>query len=439
MKQVMKLGVTDRTVTVFIPDPASTDGSGKTGLVAANLTVSYTRVETDNDVTVTDATSSLNDLSALTDAHNDWGLKEVSSTLAPGLYRLDIADAVFAAGAWSAVVYVMITSSAAAASPMEFILVAYDQLDGVRLGLTALPNAAADGAGGLPISDAGGLDLDAKIGALTFGTANRVNAQVYGMEANTVTATAIASDAITDAKVASDVTIASVTGAVGSVTGNVGGNVTGSVGSIATGGIAAASFAAGAIDAAAIATDAIDADALKADAVTEIQSGLSTLTAAGVRTAIGLASANLDTQLAAIDAVTDKVDTTLQDDGGSPTRYQFTTDALENAPSGSGASAADIADAVWDEATAGHQTAGSTGKALTDSQSAGNPWESTLEGSYTASDLLRVCAAVAAGKTDITSNGNNAATVVFRDVTDSSDIVEAEMAGSERASVTLNP
>ena len=39
--------------------------------------------------------------------------------------------------------------------------VSYDPTDTVRLGLTALPNAAADAAGGLPISDAGGLDLDA--------------------------------------------------------------------------------------------------------------------------------------------------------------------------------------------------------------------------------------------------------------------------------------
>lgn len=163
MKREIKIGFQDYTALVFIPDPASTDGSGKTGLVAANLTVSYTRVETDNDVTITDATSSLTNLSALTDAHSDWGLLEVSSTLAPGLYRLDIADAVFASGAWTAVVYVMITTSAAAASPMEFILVAFDPLDAVRLGLTALPNAAADGAGGLPISDAGGLDLDSKL------------------------------------------------------------------------------------------------------------------------------------------------------------------------------------------------------------------------------------------------------------------------------------
>ena len=39
--------------------------------------------------------------------------------------------------------------------------VAFDPSDTVRAGLTALPNAAADAAGGLPISDAGGLDIDA--------------------------------------------------------------------------------------------------------------------------------------------------------------------------------------------------------------------------------------------------------------------------------------
>jgi hypothetical protein len=57
--------------------------------------------------------------------------------------------------------------------------------------------------------------------------------KVASIANNAITAVSIAADAITDAKVASDVTIASVTGAVGSVTGNVGGNVTGSVGSVA--------------------------------------------------------------------------------------------------------------------------------------------------------------------------------------------------------------
>jgi hypothetical protein len=59
--------------------------------------------------------------------------------------------------------------------------------------------------------------------------------------------------------------VASVVGAVGSVTGNVGGNVTGSVGSIASGGITTASFAAGAINAAAIAGDAITDAKVAAD------------------------------------------------------------------------------------------------------------------------------------------------------------------------------
>lgn len=97
-----------------------------------------------------------------------------------------------------------------------------------------------------------------------------------------------------------------------------------------------------------LATDAMNANALAADAVAEIQSGLSTLTAAGVRTAIGLASANLDTQLDAI-----------------PT-------ASENA------------DAVWDETLSGHLTGGSTGNALNAAGSAGDPWSTALPGAYSA-------------------------------------------------------
>jgi hypothetical protein len=86
----------------------------------------------------------------------------------------------------------------------------------------------------------------------------------------------------------------------------VGGRIDASVGALAAGAITATSFAAGAIDSAAIATDAIGSAELAASAVTEIQTGLSTLDAVGVRAAVGLASANLDTQLTAID---DYIDT----------------------------------------------------------------------------------------------------------------------------------
>lgn len=202
MEEIL-IGTTDRTILIWIADPASTTGAGKTGLNAAALTCTYTRVETDNDVIHTDVTSSLNDLSALTDAHNDWGLKEVSSTLSKGLYRLDIADAVFATGAWYAVVQVTITSGTAAATPKIFKLVNLDMFGTPATNLatagtnysatrglsgTALPAAAADAAGGLPISDAGGLDLDAKIGALTFTVANKVDANITHLSGDSVAA-----------------------------------------------------------------------------------------------------------------------------------------------------------------------------------------------------------------------------------------------------------
>jgi hypothetical protein len=201
MAKAIKIGQQDYTITVFIPDPASTDGSGKTGLVAANLTVSYTRVETDNDVTVTDVTSSLSDLSALTDSHADWGLKEVSSTLAPGLYRLDIADAVFATGAWSAVVYVMITSSAAAASPIEFVMVPELPYDGVKAASitnNAITAAAinADAITAAKIAD--GAITNAKV-------ADDVDVNVKTITNGAITAAAIADAAIDNATFAADV------------------------------------------------------------------------------------------------------------------------------------------------------------------------------------------------------------------------------------------
>lgn len=66
------------------------------------------------------------------------------------------------------------------ATNLEAACAAYSATRG--LAGTALPAAAADAAGGLPISDAGGLDLDAKIGALTFTVAGDVdvNVQTWG-------------------------------------------------------------------------------------------------------------------------------------------------------------------------------------------------------------------------------------------------------------------
>ena len=96
-----------------------------------------------------------------------------------------------------------------------------------RLGLPAGASVSADVAA-VKVDTAAilidtGTTLDGRIPAALVG--GRIDASVGAMATGVVTAAAIAADAITDAKVASDVTIASVTGAVGSVTATVNADV----------------------------------------------------------------------------------------------------------------------------------------------------------------------------------------------------------------------
>jgi hypothetical protein len=329
--------------------------------------------------------------------------------------------------------------------------------------VTARVTANTDQLAGQTVTAAAGVTFPTSVASPTNITAGTITTAtnvttVNGLAAGVITATSIAADAITDAKVASDVTIASVTGAVGSVTGltasdvgaiktktdflpsatagaaggvfiagtnaattittaltttftgnltgsvgsvsgavgsvtgNVGGNVTGSVGSIATGGITAASFAAGAIDAAAIATDALGALELAAGAASEIATAVRTelttelgridaaVSTRASQTSLDTLDDFVDTEVGAIKTVTDKLDTALELDGAV---YRFTTNALEQAPGG--LTAAAIADAVWEEAIADHSgTAGSTAEALAAAGSADDPWITALPGAYTA-------------------------------------------------------
>lgn len=192
-----------------------------------------------------------------------------------------------------------------------------------------------------------------------------------------------------------------------------------------------AALVSGRIDASvgAMASNTLTAAALATDAVTEIQSGLSTLDAAGVRAAVGLATANLDTQLTAIDdyldtevaaikAKTDNLPSDPADASDIAASFSTVNSTLstiagyidtevaailaavdtevgaikaktDNLPASPAAtsdipSAAAIADAVWDEAIAGHAGAGSTGEALAAAGAAGDPWITALPGSYTA-------------------------------------------------------
>lgn len=151
-----------------------------------------------------------------------------------------------------------------------------------------------------------------------------------------------------------------------------------------------AALVSGRIDASvgAMAANVITAAATAADFTTEVTAGLSTLDAAGVRTAVGLAAANLDTQLSAID---DYLDTEVA-------AIKAKTDNLPASPAATGdiPTAAAIADAVWDEAIAGHAGAGSTGEALAAAGAAGDPWITALPGGYSAGQAGYIVAAIAA-------------------------------------------
>lgn len=151
MTKVIKAGATDQTV--YFKLVKASDGTPYTGLVynTASL-VAYYNLNRAAAVQITLATQTA------AGAHSDGGFVEVSSTGEPGVYRLDLPDAACATGP-----DVRVTISGASdllGETKEIPLVAYDVTDGVRLGLTALPNAAPDAAGGLVISDAGGLDID---------------------------------------------------------------------------------------------------------------------------------------------------------------------------------------------------------------------------------------------------------------------------------------
>ena len=190
------------------------------------------------------------------------------------------------------------------------------------------------------------------ITAGTITTATNVTT-VNGLAAGVITAASIAADAITDAKVAADVTIASVTGAVGSVTGNVGGSVNSVTNPVDANVVSAATDAFESTD--------FDTTYYGAMAGAIWDALLITYAADGsLGEAVGLILAKTN-NLPASPASTTNISVV-----GSVTGLTNTT----------------IADAVWDEVIAGHLAAGSTGEALDAASSGGDPWGTALPGAY---------------------------------------------------------
>jgi hypothetical protein len=164
---IVKKGSTD--VTTYFALRLAATGVEATGLTITNFDLQYVRTRVAPSAKV-DATA----LGATDSAHGDNQAIEIDPTDAPGLYRVDWPDAAFATGV--AEVILTVKCATVFTEHLRVELVGYDPTDGVRLGLTALPNAAADAAGGLPISDAGGLDLDSKLANTNEVTAARMGA-----------------------------------------------------------------------------------------------------------------------------------------------------------------------------------------------------------------------------------------------------------------------
>jgi len=203
---------------------------------------------------------------------------------------------------------------------------------------------------------------------------------VNGLAANVITATSIQNDAITAAK-------------------------------IANGAIDAATFAAD-VDAEILSylvDDAtrIDASALNTASGTSIPAILDDTGTSGVvvaagsktgysltaTTGLGNQTANITGNLSgSVGSVTGAVGSVTGNVGGNVTGSVGSISGV-TFPSGfSTLTVSTIADGVWDEAISGHLTAGSTGASLNAAGSAGDPWTTTLPGSYSGSQAGKILA-----------------------------------------------
>ena len=272
-KLTLKKGLTDVTVYLFVQDSSKTTGEGLTGLAynTANLVASYVR-PLGSRTAITLAT-----LAAVTSAHTDGGFIEIDATNMPGVYRLDLPDAVCATGVPSAVVML---KGASNMTPVlleiqltDFDLNSTSNTVGTVTNLTNLPSIPNNWLTAAGIAADAGAEIadavwdEAISGHTTAGSFGAKNQK------------AVPSETIGDYK--ADVSSLATSAALATVGSNVTSiktktdNLPASPAAVGS----AMTLSDNAITAAVIATDAIDADAIKADAVSEIQSGLATASA----------------------------------------------------------------------------------------------------------------------------------------------------------------
>jgi hypothetical protein len=157
-------GTTSKMIDFFVQDSSSTTGAGLTGLTSGSsgLTAYYYREGANASVSISLTSATLGTFTSA-------GFIVVDGTNMPGVYQLGIPNAALAIGAASVVVMLKGATNMAPVL-IEIELTASDNQDGVRFGLTALPNANASASGGLPTVGTGSGQITLSSGAVTAGT-----------------------------------------------------------------------------------------------------------------------------------------------------------------------------------------------------------------------------------------------------------------------------
>ena len=182
-----KLGQGSIVLRVKLRNSSVTTGAGLTGLTNASTGLIISTIA-DNESTATAYTQSGSTIETITTlgtyaapTATKCRFKEVDATNHKGVYELHIADARFAVANAKSLAISISGATNLAECDLLIPLRSVDPYDGVRAGLTALPNATASANGGLPTCD-GNNSVLANIvangkGTATAGTSSTITLQ----------------------------------------------------------------------------------------------------------------------------------------------------------------------------------------------------------------------------------------------------------------------
>jgi hypothetical protein len=193
---IVTKGATSQIITLSIYDSSSTTGAKLTGLTNASgsLTAYYNRQNSAG------AATAISLVSATKGTWTSSGFIAVDGTNMPGDYELHLPDAAIASAAGVHRVAIQLKGATNMVPVNALVLLtSADLQDTVRAGLTALPNAAAEAAGGLYTRGSGA-------GQITQDGNGRIDTNFVAMGGNTTKAANLTSAA--DAMITDSVTTA---------------------------------------------------------------------------------------------------------------------------------------------------------------------------------------------------------------------------------------